>query len=42
MPKVKGGLLADINTYDIMNADVLVLTENAAKVFTEEETEAVA
>jgi large subunit ribosomal protein L4 len=29
-------LLTDINTYDIMNADVLVLTENAAKVFTEE------
>lgn len=29
-------LLTDINTYDIVNADVLVLTENAAKVFTEE------
>ena len=33
-------LLADINTYDIVNADVLVLTENAAKVFSEESVEA--
>jgi large subunit ribosomal protein L4 len=38
MPKVQGTLLADVNTYDIVNADVLVLTENAAKVFSEEET----
>ena len=30
-------LLSDINTYDIVNADVLVLTEGAAKIFTEEE-----
>lgn len=30
-------LLNDINTYDIVNADVLVLTEGAAKIFTEEE-----
>jgi large subunit ribosomal protein L4 len=37
MPKVQGTLLADVNTYDIVNADVLVLTENAAKVFSEEE-----
>ena len=29
-------LLADINTYDIVNADVLVITENAAKVFVDE------
>ncbi|BAV04155.1 large subunit ribosomal protein L4 [Filimonas lacunae] len=28
-------LLTDINTYDIVNSDVLILTENAAKVFTE-------
>ncbi|MDB5231751.1 MAG: rplD [Chitinophagaceae bacterium] len=34
---VQGTLLADINTYDIVNADVLVLTENAAKIFSEEE-----
>ncbi|MBK7099596.1 MAG: 50S ribosomal protein L4 [Sphingobacteriales bacterium] len=30
-------ILNDINTYDIVNADVLVLTEGAAKIFTEEE-----
>jgi large subunit ribosomal protein L4 len=34
--KVEGTLLADINTYDIMNADVLVLSETAAKVFSED------
>jgi large subunit ribosomal protein L4 len=34
--KVEGTLLADINTYDIVNADVLVITENAAKVFAED------
>jgi large subunit ribosomal protein L4 len=34
---VGGVLLADMNTYDIVNADVLVLTESAAKIFTEEE-----
>ena len=33
---VGGSLLSDINTYDIVNAQVLVLTENAAKVFSEE------
>jgi large subunit ribosomal protein L4 len=37
---VGGVLLADMNTYDIVNADVLVLTENAAKIFTEEVVEA--
>lgn len=40
MPKVEGTLLSDINTYDIMNADVLVLTENAAKIFSEDIAEA--
>ncbi|MFM2361507.1 MAG: 50S ribosomal protein L4 [Sphingobacteriales bacterium] len=39
LPTVEGSLLADMNTYDIVNADVLVLTENAAKVFTEEVVE---
>lgn len=39
---VGGSLLSDINTYDIVNANVLVLTENAAKVFSEEAVEAVA
>ena len=37
---VNGTLIRDINTYDIINANVLVLTENAAKVFTAEEAEA--
>ena len=31
-------LLTEINTYDIMNSDFIVLTESAANVFTEEET----
>jgi large subunit ribosomal protein L4 len=39
---VGGSLLSDINTYDIVNAQVLVLTENAAKVFSEEAIEEVA
>jgi len=37
MPKVESTLLADLNTYEVVNADVLVLTENAAKIFSEEE-----
>lgn len=40
VPSVKGTLLSDMNTYDVVNADVLVLTEGAAKIFTEIETEA--
>jgi large subunit ribosomal protein L4 len=40
IPNVTSSLLADINTYEIMNADVLVITENTAKIFTEEETAA--
>jgi large subunit ribosomal protein L4 len=31
---------ADINTYDIVNADVLLLTESAAKLFSEDGVEA--
>ena len=38
--RVLGTLLSDMNTYDIVNADVLVLTESAAKIFSEEEAEA--
>ncbi len=34
-----GTLLSDINTYDIMNADTLVFTESAAKIFVEETEE---
>jgi len=39
MPKVEGTLLADINTYDIVNADILLLSETVAKVFIEETEE---
>lgn len=35
---VSGTLLSDMNTYDILNANVLVMTESAAKLFTETET----
>ncbi|MCG9900857.1 MAG: 50S ribosomal protein L4 [Hydrotalea sp.] len=38
LPRVQGTLLADINTYDVVNADVLILSESAAKIFTEQET----
>ena len=40
IPKVNGVMLSDMNTYDLINADVLVMTENAAKIFTEEEVKA--
>lgn len=34
---VNGSILSDMNTYDILNANVLVMTETAAKLFTETE-----
>ncbi|HEX4876085.1 MAG TPA: 50S ribosomal protein L4 [Chitinophagaceae bacterium] len=37
VPSVLGVLLSDINTYDIVNSEVLVLTESAARIFSEEE-----
>ena len=37
---VSGTLLSDMNTYDILNANVLVLTESAAKLFSATEAEA--
>jgi large subunit ribosomal protein L4 len=40
VPSVTGILLSDINTYDVVNADIVVLTEAAAKIFTQEEAEA--
>ncbi len=40
IPGVQGTLLSDVNTYDIVNASVLVFTESVAKIFTEEEVEA--
>jgi large subunit ribosomal protein L4 len=33
---VQGTVISDMNTYDILNANVLVLSESAAKLFTEE------
>ncbi|HEY4288752.1 MAG TPA: 50S ribosomal protein L4 [Puia sp.] len=39
VPRVEGTLLADINTYDIVNAQVLVLSESAAKIFVDETAE---
>ncbi len=40
VPYVLGTLLSDINTYDIVNSEVLVLTESAAKIFAEDDAEA--
>lgn len=42
VPSVLGVALSDMNTYDIVNSEVLVLTESAAKIFadTEEAVEA--
>ena len=42
VPNVLGSLLSDINTYDIVNSELLVLTESSAKIFAAEEEEAVA
>ena len=39
IPRVNGSLLSDVNTYDIIDANVLVFTESAAKIFSEEEKE---
>jgi large subunit ribosomal protein L4 len=35
---INGTLLSDMNTYDILNANVLVLTESAAKILAQAET----
>ena len=40
VPYVLGVLLSDINTYDIVNSEVLVLTESAAKIFADIEEKA--
>ncbi len=37
IPGVQGTLLSDVNTYDIVNAKVLVFTESVARIFSEEE-----
>ena len=39
IPSICGTLLGDINTYDIVNADSIVFTESAAKIFVEESEE---
>lgn len=40
LPTVQSTLIRDINTYDIVNAEALVMTEGAAKVFAEAQEEA--
>jgi len=42
IPRIEGALLADVSTYDIVNADILLLSETAAKLFTEEEGQEIA
>lgn len=37
LSRVSSTLLSDINTYDVVNADVVVFTENAAKILAEKE-----
>ncbi len=37
IPSVLTTLLSDLNTYDLVNSDVIVFTESAAKIFTEED-----
>lgn len=39
LPKVQSTLIRDINTYDIVNADAVVMTEGAAKLFAEAQEE---
>ena len=40
VPGVNGTVISDMNTYDILNANVLVLSESAAKLFSAEVEEA--
>jgi large subunit ribosomal protein L4 len=40
VPNVTSTLLADINTYEIMNADFLVITESTANIFVDNEVAA--
>jgi large subunit ribosomal protein L4 len=40
IPNAATALLSDVNTYEIVNADMVVLTESAAKIFNEEEASA--
>lgn len=40
IPSVLGVSLPDINTYDVLNSEYIIMTESAAKVFSEEEVAA--
>lgn len=40
VPSINGMLLSDVNTYDVVNANVVVFTESAARIFIEETDEA--
>ncbi len=40
LPRNKSVVLSDMNTYDLVNAQVVIFTESAAKMFTEEPAEA--
>lgn len=40
IPNIDSVLLSDVHTYEIVNANVLVLTESAAKIFNQEAVEA--
>jgi len=39
IPNLESSQLADVNTYAIVNAEVLVLTESAAKMFVSDDEE---
>jgi len=40
VPNTKAVVLSDMNTYELMNASVLIMVESSAKMFTEEALEA--
>lgn len=40
VPYILGVALSDINTYDIVNSEVVILTESAAKIFAEQDEKA--
>lgn len=40
VPYILGVSLSDINTYDIVNSEVVILTESAAKIFSEQDEKA--
>ena len=42
VPSVLTTLMSDVNTYDLINSEVLVLTESAAKIFAGQEAEVTA